>query len=106
MSELLEPGHERADMRMIEMAVNRGWKIPEAALEYLPKKLLQIASKGSDEIAIKAGALLLKLAQFNFDTEHPVQQHQHLHAVITTPEAAATLEQRRAKIAGIIARIG
>jgi hypothetical protein len=71
MSELIEPGHERADMNTIGRAIREGWIIPEKAMEYIPRKLLEQIAKGEDEVSLKASALFLKLVEQNEARDRP-----------------------------------
>ena len=36
---LIDPHNRRSDIRMIGMAIRRGWKIPDAIMDQLPKVL-------------------------------------------------------------------
>jgi hypothetical protein len=89
MSELIEPGHERADMRMIGMAINRGWNIPDVLLEKLPLVAGKIATdpESTKREKVQAMELLRKFKADNdaLEAKHHEHQHQHVHAVIPIP---------------------
>lgn len=80
------------------------FEIPEDVLTHAPAAMKRIldSEKATEREKISAARVLVAMVNSNRSVE-PKQ------VVVThdiTPEAAATLEQRRAQIAGTVARIG
>lgn len=90
MSELLEPGHVRGDIKLVTTQLLRGVDVPEVVLTNLMKRLGHIIAKGSDADAIKAGALVVKVVERNDAVANPIQQHQHAHAHAVIPATSET----------------
>ena len=85
MTELLtDSRHTRSDLRMIETAIRKGWKIPDELLETLPTTAAEIATRGKPRDQIAAMSLLVKMKEQNDKAEpQPTQKvehsHKHLH---------------------------
>jgi hypothetical protein len=48
--EIIDPHHSRRDLRMIEAAIKKGWKIPEDVRARLPEAIAEIAlNEGTDK---------------------------------------------------------
>lgn len=99
MSELLEPGHVRGDIKLVTTQLLRGVDVPEVVLTNLMKRLGHIIAKGSDADAIKAGALVVKVVERNDAITTPIQQHQHIHAVIPVTQETELDARRREALA-------
>ena len=78
---LTDPGHTRADMRLMEQAVKRSTKnpeipIPPAIIEAMPKVAGTILLKGEPREQLRAGALLLAFMEYNKSLNPPEPQQQ------------------------------
>lgn len=87
---LNDPHHEREAARLTEMAIRKGWVIPEAAAELLPKKALARAfdEKLSDRTQLGWAKVLVAMDRTNeaarandlrADALGRVQSDNHLH---------------------------
>ena len=66
--ELIDPHHQRESMRIITMAVNKGWNIPEQWMDKLPAIAAKIATgSGSDRDRLRALEVLKSMAKDRFD---------------------------------------
>ena len=68
LGEPIDPHHQRESMRIITMAVNKGWNIPEQWMEKMPAIAAQIATKStSDRDRLRALEVLKAMAKDRFD---------------------------------------
>lgn len=114
MSELLQPGHERADIKLIESGLKRGFRTSDQIREWITKKAASLVSDKSTPVELKIKLLdmlrkcvehddAMSLAESPVQS-NPIQQHQHLHAVV--PQSSITsLDAKREEAARRIARI-
>lgn len=102
---LSDPKHVRGDLRTIESALKRGWEIPDAVFESLPKIVAQILLKGSNREKIAAGRLLAVLHKQNNADQPVVQHHQHVHAHVPVPVTVDNIDERKRELAARIARL-
>lgn len=98
-----DPHHVRGDMRLIETAINRQWKIPEEAFEELPAIIWKQCQDPDARIAQRGAQLLEKLKASN---EPSVKAHLHKHQVTydQIPEGV-DFDQRKANNAARIASL-
>lgn len=71
---LTDPGHTRADLRIVETAIRKGWQIPDQLLEALPKVAGAMALKGKPRDQIAAMKVLLAMKEQNDKPEPQKQQ--------------------------------
>lgn len=64
---LADPDTVKRDLRLVTRALLNGWKVPQAALETLPAKIYDIATKADDDpdLVLKAAVVLDKMEQTN-----------------------------------------
>jgi hypothetical protein len=106
---LNDPHHLRGDLKTIETALRRGWDIPDAIFDSLPKIVAQILLKGTNREKIAAGRLLAVLHKQNSDREPVIQQHQHqhLHAQVDAiPVTHENMDERKRQLAARIVALG
>lgn len=96
MSELLEPGHERGDIKLIETAIKRKWNIPAKVLESLPGLVASIAIKTEDDrIKLGAAKVLIQMHGQNLKQDEGPKQGPTINVGV---QVDARVEQRRAEI--------
>ena len=105
MSELLtDPTHTRGDLRQIETAVRKGWKIPEVVFEKAGIVIAKILHEGSPREKLAAVKCLLAMNEQNTPPQPVLVAHRHIHSVHTDPEES--LERKRTELSRRIARLG
>lgn len=56
---------KRGDLLMIEQAVKKGWAIPDAVFNQLPKQMAEIVKTGQPREAVRAATILLAMNSQN-----------------------------------------
>lgn len=100
MTELLtDPHNRRSDIRMIGMAIRRGWKIPEAIMDQLPKVLANLVVKSEDDRTKIGAARVLVAMHGQNQSEEPVTKFvEHHHAHELGPVTGETIDERRIRL--------
>ena len=100
MTELLtDSRHTRSDLRMIETAIRKGWKIPDDLLETLPTTAAEIAAKGKPRDQIAAMSLLVKMKEQNDKAEpQATKQVEHHHVHELGPVTADNLLEHKRRL--------
>jgi hypothetical protein len=108
MSEFLEPGHVRGDIKLAATARIRGFNTSDNIRNLITKKLAALATDKdiSPEIQLKACSELRKCVEHDdaIAAASEPQQHQHIHAVIPT-QPLSSLDEQRAEVDRLIALI-
>lgn len=92
---LNDDGHTRADLKLLEMAIRKGWEIPDELLRHLPKVAGAIALKGKPRDQIAAMKVLIAMKGQNDERELPKQiEHHHTHDI--GPVTEDNIEAQRA----------
>ncbi len=106
MSELIDDGHRRRDLRQQATALRRGWIIPEQADEFVPKRMLQIVAKGKEREAIAAALVLAEMKKQNERHERTEQQATPSVAIqINNGGTVATSEAGRGRFTSLVERL-
>ena len=96
---LTDAHHRRSDLRMIGMAIRRGWKIPETIMEQLPEVLANLATKSEDDRTRIGAARVLVAMHGQNQNEEPVTKYvEHHHAHELGPVTGETIDERRARL--------
>lgn len=74
MDELIDGRNTSQDLRLIQTAIRKKWKIPDAVFEHLPTRIAQIAADEdkNDRDRINAAKLLVAMNGQNSDGEKNV----------------------------------
>ena len=108
----------RSDVRMIQMAISKGWNVPEYLKDKIPKRMEEILDNPRDNrAAINAGKILIKLIDKNEGTEEGEPQPsvnvnvgvgllvtQKETNGLTDEELDRAIDERLAKLASIEAK--
>jgi hypothetical protein len=103
---LTDSTHTRADLRQVEMAIRRDWKIPDQLMEALPRVAGAMALKGKPRDQIAAMKVLLAMKEQNNKSEPVPQQIEHHHTHELGPVTADNFAESKRKLAERIARLG
>lgn len=103
---LTDPGHARADIRLVETAIRKGWQIPDQLFEVLPKVAGAMAVKGKPRDQIAAMKVLLAMKEQNESAEPIPQQIEHHHTHELGPVTANNFAESKQQLAERIARLG
>jgi len=76
MAELIDNHHARRDLRQLESAIRKGFKIGDAVYDTLANHMAQIVTKGNNREKTAAAKVLIAMAEFNARQEQPQQQPQ------------------------------
>ena len=71
MSELIDPLHARRDLRQLETAVKKGFKIPDALYDQMASIMGQILAKGNNREKTAAARVIVAIAEFNESLNPP-----------------------------------
>lgn len=99
---LSDSGHTRSDLRMLEMALRKGWAIKDEWLEGMPKVVVNIALKGNNREKLAAIKLLLQMKEQN-DRPQPVTPQTTINVGVNVDAAGA--DERRRRTLAIAERI-
>lgn len=91
---MLDRGHARQGMQLVQQAVKRGWKIPEVYYAELPPKLWQIIDNplSPDRDRIRAMETLRSLNRDNLDAAIALDRMERLDAEQPTEGTAVTVK--------------
>lgn len=104
MTELLtDAGHSRSDLKQIEIALRKGWVIPEQLYEALPKIMAAIAVKGKPREQIAAAKVLLNMKSQN---EAPHVVHRQGTTINVGVNVDNRVDERRNRTLAIAQRFG
>ena len=73
MSELIDPHHARQDLRTLEMAIRKGFKIPDAIFENAAAIMGQILAKGNNREKVAAARVIVAMNAQNNPPQPPPQ---------------------------------
>ena len=76
MAELIDNRHTRRDLRQLESAIRKGFKIGDAVYDTLANHMAQIVTKGNNREKTAAAKVLIAMAEFNEKQEQPQRQPQ------------------------------
>lgn len=63
---IVDAGHERAGLRLVNRAIRSGWAIPEDLMEQLPKVIVGIVAKAkTDRERLRAAEVLVAMERDN-----------------------------------------
>jgi len=94
--EIIEPGHTRGNLRMLETQIRNGFEIPESLRKAAPMIVGKILRDGTKREQIAAARVLVAMERVN--NPQPVQ-HQHLHQHgLPEQVEGETFEQRRERL--------
>ena len=91
MADLIDPHHTRRDLRQVETAIKKGWKIPDQIFEQAAIVIGKILASGADREKIAAARVLVAMNAQN----NPVA------AIGTTINVGVNVENNTVTGAGI-----
>ena len=95
----------RTDLKLYGQAIRNGWQIPDAVMEYLPKRLLKIMSEGSNRDTIAAAKVLAMIVEKEREANEPKQiEHHHRHTI--EPVTAENLDDHKQRLLAELDRVG